>query len=82
MARLVDKFEELPGNKLDRELYEQRVVMQQDNFKSNRHRIKTLEIGQGNLKLTIRDLSKSVSNLNHQVLHAHIDLPPGRRHHL
>ena len=64
LARLVDKFDELPGNKLDRKCFDQNVSSLQDCFKSNRHRLETLEIGQGNLKLAIRELSKSVNDLS------------------
>ena len=70
LARLVDKFDELPGSKLDKESFEQNVAMHQDNFKTNRHRIESLEIGQENLKLAIREVSKSLNDLNKRNLHA------------
>ena len=71
LARLVDKFDELPGNKLDRKCLDQNVSTLQDCFKSNRHRLETLEIGQGNLKLAIRELSKSVNDLSQKKYSAH-----------
>ena len=77
LSRLVDKFEDLPGNKLDKISCDQDLETLRESYKRNRHRLETLEIGQGNLKLAIRELSKTIANSAQQNVRVHNE-PPAR----